>query len=190
MIQCRDVEHAVKSKAPIPTPNQKGTVTETLCLMWTTLSQAKSFLNSKLSCYTFTDHEAVIEIITKGRSPTMRHVSRTHRVSLDCLFDRINLDRKIQIKCVDTMNQLAGMMTSGKCTRDEWSRLLRLFGVVSFSMSSCSQFLSNKKKPNTMSKRARGRRAREELAVVKSRPVSLVTRNLSAKQSPPLDSGI
>ena len=29
----------------------------------------------------------------------MRHVSRTHRVTLDWLFDRISLDPKIQIKC-------------------------------------------------------------------------------------------
>ena len=29
----------------------------------------------------------------KGKgSPTMRHVSRTHRVALDWLFDRINVD--------------------------------------------------------------------------------------------------
>ena len=38
------------------------------------------------------DNEAVIKMIMKGRSPTMRHVSRTHRVALDWLFDRINLD--------------------------------------------------------------------------------------------------
>ena len=44
--------------------------------------------------YVFEDNEAVIEMIIKGRSPTMRHVSRTHRVSLDWLFDRINLDQK------------------------------------------------------------------------------------------------
>ena len=37
----------------------------------------------------------------------MRHVSRTHRVALDWLFDRINLDSKIQIKYIDTKNQLA-----------------------------------------------------------------------------------
>ena len=42
--------------------------------------------------YVFEDNEAVIKMIIKGRSPTMRHVSRTHRVALDCLFDRINLD--------------------------------------------------------------------------------------------------
>ena len=53
--------------------------------------------------YIFEDNEAaVIKMIIKGRSPTLRHVSWTHRVALDCLFDRINLDPKIQIKYVDT----------------------------------------------------------------------------------------
>ena len=33
--------------------------------------------------YVFEDNEAVIKMIIKGRSPTMRHVSRTHRVGLD-----------------------------------------------------------------------------------------------------------
>ena len=33
------------------------------------------------------DNEAVIKMIIKGRSPTMRHVSRTRRVALDWLFD-------------------------------------------------------------------------------------------------------
>ena len=47
--------------------------------------------------YVFEDNEAVIKMIIKRRSSTMRHVSRTHRVALDSLFDRINLDSKIQI---------------------------------------------------------------------------------------------
>ena len=42
--------------------------------------------------YIFEDNEAVIKMIIKGRSLTMRHVSRTHRVALDRLFDRTNLD--------------------------------------------------------------------------------------------------
>ena len=33
--------------------------------------------------YVFEDNEAVIKMIFKGWSPTMRHVSRTHRVALD-----------------------------------------------------------------------------------------------------------
>ena len=44
--------------------------------------------------YVFEDNEAVIKMIMKGRSPTMRHVCRTHRVALDWLFDRINLNPK------------------------------------------------------------------------------------------------
>ena len=54
--------------------------------------------------YVFEDNEAVIKMIITGRSPTMRLVSRTHRVALDWLFDRINLDSKIQIKYIDTKN--------------------------------------------------------------------------------------
>ena len=57
--------------------------------------------------YVFEDNEAVIKMIIKGSSPTMRHVSRTHRVALDWLFDRINLDSQIQIKYIDTKNQFA-----------------------------------------------------------------------------------
>ena len=60
--------------------------------------------------YVFEDNEAVIKMITEGRSPTMRHVSRTHRVALDWLFDRMNLVPKIQIKSFDTKNQLADIL--------------------------------------------------------------------------------
>ena len=37
--------------------------------------------------YIVEDNEAVIKIIIEGRSPTMRHVSRTHKVVLDLLMD-------------------------------------------------------------------------------------------------------
>ena len=62
---------------------------------------------SNAMLYVFEDNEAVIKMMVKGWSPTMRHVSRTHRVDLDSLFDRINLDSKIQIRYIDTKHQLA-----------------------------------------------------------------------------------
>ena len=77
--------------------------------------------------YLFEDNESVTKIIIKGKSPTMRHVSRTHKVALDWLFDRINLDPKIQIKYIDTKNQLADILSKGNFTRDEWNHLLCLF---------------------------------------------------------------
>ena len=61
--------------------------------------------------YVFENNEPEIKMIMKGRSPTMRHVSRTHRVAFDLFFDRINLDTKIQIKYIDTKNQLADILT-------------------------------------------------------------------------------
>ena len=76
-------------------------------------------------------------MIMKGRNPTMRHVSRTHRVALDWLFDRINLDPKIQIKYIDTKNQLADILTKGNFTRDEWNHLWTLFNISHFSSTSC-----------------------------------------------------
>ena len=59
----------------------------------------------------------------------MRHVSRTHRAALDWLFDGINLDTKIQIKYIDTKNQLADILTKRNFTRDEWNHLLCLFNI-------------------------------------------------------------
>ena len=50
------------------------------------------FSQGESQLYIFEDNEAVIKMIIKGRSPTTRHVSRTHRVALDWLYERINLD--------------------------------------------------------------------------------------------------
>ena len=93
--------------------------------------------NREALLYVFEDNEAVIKMIMKGRSPTMKHVSRTHRVAFDWLFDRINLDPKIQIKYIDTKNQLADILTKGNLTRDEWNHLLTLFNISHFSSTSC-----------------------------------------------------
>ena len=120
--------------------------------------------------YVFEDFEAVIKMIIKGRSLTMRHVSRTHRVALDWLFDRINLDTKIQIKYIDTKNQLADILTKGKFTRDEWNHLLTLFNINHFSSTGCTA---------AMAKRAQ-QGSGEERVTAKSRPMmNLTARTLS-----------
>ena len=95
----------------------------------------------------------------------MRHVSRTHRVSLDWLFDRINLDSKIQIKYIDTKNQLADILTKGNFTRDEWNHLLSLFNISHFSSTVCSA---------AMAKRIQ-QEPGEERVTAKSRPMMNLT---------------
>ena len=105
-------------------------------------------LNVQSACheallYVFEDNEAVIKMIIKGRNPTMRHVSRTHRVALDWLFDRINLDSKIQIKYIDTKNQLADILTKGNFTR-KWNQLLNLFNISHFSSTACTAAMAER----------------------------------------------
>ena len=114
----------------------------------------------------------------------MRHVSRTHRVAQDWLFDRIYLDLKIQIKYVDTKKQLADMLTEGNFTRDEWNHLLRLFNISHFSLNYCSQnFILTR---SDGEKDSRTERRREDCGKVKKMLImaSLVSANSSAVQSP------
>ena len=115
--------------------------------------------------YVFEDNEAVIKMIIKGSCPTMRHVSRTHRVALDWLFDRINLDTKTQIEYTDTKNQLADILTKGNFTRDEWTHLLSLFTISHFSSTACTA---------AMAKRAQ-QGSGEERVTAKSRPMMNLT---------------
>ena len=115
--------------------------------------------------YVFEDNEAVIKMIIKGRSPTMRHVSRTHRVALDWLFDRINLDPKIQIKYIDTKNQLADILTKGSFTRDEWNHLLTLFNISHFSSTACLAAMAKRAQQNS----------EEGRVTAKSRPMMNLT---------------
>ena len=105
------------------------------------------------SLYVFEDNEAVIKMIIKGRSPTMRHVSRTHRVALDWLFDRTNLDPKIQIEYIDTKNQLADILTKGNFSH--------------FSSTDCSEVMSKRTQKDSG----------EERVTAKSKPMmNLVSR--------------
>ena len=135
------------------------------------------FSHQEALLYVFEDNEAVIKMIIKGRSPTMRHVSRTHRVALDWLFDRINLDPKILIKYIDTKNQLADILTKGNFTRDEWNHLLCLFNIGHFSSTVCSEAIAKRVQQDSG----------EERVTAKSRPMmSLIARvpsNVSSSTS-------
>ena len=97
----------------------------------------------------------------------MRHVSRTHRVALGWLFGRITLDPKIQIKYIDTKNQLADTLTKGNFTRDEWNHLFCLFNISHFSSINSVKAMSKRTQED----------AGEERVTAKSRPkTSLVSR--------------
>ena len=104
---CPRKQETIPSIKPWP-KHQLKRANETLinCRIWTRFRRTHILLKVSLSCAFFEDNEVVIKMIIKGRSPTMRHVSRTHRVALDWLFDRITLDPKIQIKMLTPQTNL------------------------------------------------------------------------------------
>ena len=120
-------------------------------MIWTIVDFIPSNVNSshqEALLYVFEDNEAVIKMIIKGRSSTMRHVSRTHRVALDWLFDRTNLDHQNpKSNTSRSKNQLADMLdmlTKGNFTRDEWNHLLCLFNISHFSSTNCLEVMSKR----------------------------------------------
>ena len=121
-----------QTSTPKTKPRFQPSTTILNWVMLITFRRTRSLLDS-LRCCTFEDNETVIEMILRERSPTMRHVSRIHRVALDWLFDR-NLDLKIQIKFVDTKHQLADVLTEGNFARDEWNHILQLFEHQPFQL--------------------------------------------------------
>ena len=68
---------------------------------------------------------------------------------------------KIQIKYIDSKNQLADILTKGNFTRGEWNHLLCLFNISHFSSTNCSE---------VMSKRTQ-KESGEERVTAKSRPM-------------------
>ena len=114
--------------------------------IWTRLPRhkwPKSWSNNEDPVlYIFEDNEAVIKMIAKGRSPTMRHVSRRHRVALYWFFDRVNLDPTFQIRYIDSKHQIADILTKGNFTREEWKHLLRLFSIMNISQFASSHYSS------------------------------------------------
>ena len=108
----------------------------------------------------------------------MRHVSRTHGVALDWFCERINWEVKIQIKYVDTKNQLADILTKGSFSKNEWNHLVCLFNRMSFSLY--YSFLSQVKERiviDAMSKRGQNTTSNDGSPTAKARPVNLVMRS-------------
>ena len=114
----------------------------------------------------------------------MRHVSRTHRVALDWQFDRINLDPKIQIKYIDTKNQLADMLTKGNFTRDEWNHLLCLLNISQFSSTVCSEGMAKRTQQDSGKERATAK-SRPMMSLIARAPSTLSS---SASESPRMKS--
>ena len=170
------------------TTSSKSSTPTSFKLTLNAFHPTQCILGAGANLYVFEDNEAVIKMIIKGQSPTMRHVSRTHRVALDWLFDRINLDPQIQIRYIDSKHQIADILTKGNFTSDEWNNLLHFFNISHFSSLRCTKIFGLIS-CFTMAKRTQEQKEGERV-VSKSRPAVmnvssyLIATSSSAASSP------
>ena len=75
--------------------------------------------------FRFEEYDVVIKMIIKGRSPPIRHISRTRRVNPDWLGDQ----------------QIADILTKGSFTWERWTQLTQLFFWMTPQMRSCRHSL-------------------------------------------------
>ena len=74
------------------------------------------------------DNEAVIKLVMKKRSMALRHVTRTHRIGLDWIF-QVMQNPNIALRYVNTKQQIADMMTKAVTKKELWVNLLMLSGI-------------------------------------------------------------
>ena len=136
------------------------------------------FLKASLSCTSLKTMKHVIKTIIKDRSPTMRHVSRTHRGSWLVVWWNQCGPQNPNQTCWHQKKQLADMSTKGSFTRDKWDHHFRLFNIMNFSMFSCRHFFKQEAECHVQKNVSR-----EGSPVVKPSRMNLVSRNLlSAKK--------
>ena len=105
-------------------------------MIWTRLILFPQTSNFRIS-------ETMIKMILKGRSPTRRHGSRTHRVALDWLFARINLKPKNPNQAHRDQKPIRRHANQGKFHTCR-NNLLRLFNTNHFSSTVCSETLAKR----------------------------------------------
>ena len=61
----------------------------------------------------YEDNAAVLAIISKGFSPKLRRLSKTHRIIVASTCDVINDSHDVHASCIDTNSQKADIVTKG-----------------------------------------------------------------------------
>ena len=72
------------------------------------------------------DNDAVIATVIKGRSTTLRHCSRTQRIAMDWLLERLREDNSTTLRYVPTRHQSADILTKASFVAPQWGHLCKL----------------------------------------------------------------
>jgi hypothetical protein len=74
------------------------------------------------------DNQAMIQVCMSGRNPTMRHLGRTHRVSVNALHEMIHRDDVLLIY-EESSRQAADIYTKAFTNPDKWKYACELISI-------------------------------------------------------------
>ena len=86
-------------------------------------------LNKDVDLVLHEDNQATLRVIKTGRSPALRHLSRTHHVNIAWLTERVN-ERELHPQYVDTSKQASDIFTKSFTNLVKWMSALQLLGMV------------------------------------------------------------
>eukprot|EP00974_Lingulodinium_polyedra_P019182 1853024-Lingulodinium_polyedra.AAC.1 len=79
----------------------------------------------------------MIRVIKTGRSPTMRYLHRTRRISIAVFHEIVtgheNLAKKVDIEYTPSCDMAADIFTKGFTDRVKWDHAIRAIGIVKTS---------------------------------------------------------
>ena len=88
------------------------------------LSLWETILQRQVTLTFHEDNAAMIQVMTTGHNPTMRHLGRTHRVDVMWLHERFKDDWLSLVK-EDTLSMAGDIFTKGLTSQDVWERVCR-----------------------------------------------------------------
>ncbi len=89
----------------------------------------ETILDRSLSLDVYQDNQATARIMSSGRAPTLRHIKRTHQVSVAWLHERVTSPDVVLHDCVSEV-MAADIFTKHFISKDKWEQVCGLIGVV------------------------------------------------------------
>ena len=92
--------------------------------------------------YVHEDNTSMIQALRAGRNPTMRHLGRTHRVSIGFLYEQLNTgDFEL---CYEVSSRMAAeIYTKAFTDAQKWAVVREVFNIIDPCISSDSKAFSD-----------------------------------------------
>ena len=77
------------------------------------------------------DNQTAISVLRSGKNPTMRHLNRTHKISVSWLTERVKSDPQIRMEYCDSNDMAADIFTKEFYDKVKWQHAVALINIAS-----------------------------------------------------------